>query len=44
VASINGEFGSLSGCGINLCGTELGDWLEIDMNGVFGFRRSDLEN
>jgi hypothetical protein len=30
----NGECGSLSGCGINLCCTELGDWLEIEMNGV----------
>jgi hypothetical protein len=33
-AEINGELGSLSGCGINLCCTEISDWLEIEMNGI----------
>lgn len=31
---INAESDSLSGCSIKLCCCELGDWLEIEMNGV----------
>jgi hypothetical protein len=33
-SEINGEGGTLSGCGIKLCCTEIEDWLEIEMNGV----------
>jgi hypothetical protein len=33
-AEINGKLESLSGCSIKLCCCEVGDWLEIDMNGV----------
>jgi hypothetical protein len=31
---INAQSDSLSGCSIKLCCCELGDWLEIEMNGV----------
>jgi hypothetical protein len=31
---INAKSDSLSGCSIKLCCCELGDWLEIEMNGV----------
>ncbi|CAM3007833.1 hypothetical protein [Flavobacterium frigoris] len=34
VVEINAESDSLSGCSIKLCCCELGDWLEIEMNGV----------
>lgn len=33
-AEINAESESLSGCSIKLCCCEVGDWLEIEMNGV----------
>jgi hypothetical protein len=33
-AEINGKLESLSGCSIKLCYCEVGDWLEIEMNGV----------
>ena len=33
-AEINGKLDSLSGCSIKLCCCEVGDWLEIEMNGV----------
>jgi hypothetical protein len=33
-AEINGKLESLSGCSIKLCCCEVGDWLEIEMNGV----------
>ena len=33
-ADINGQMESLSGCIIKLCCCEVGDWLEIEMNGV----------
>ncbi len=32
---INAESESLSGCSIKLCCCEVGDWLEIEINGVF---------
>ena len=31
---INAQSDSLSACSIKLCCCELGDWLEIEMNGV----------
>ena len=33
-AEINAESDSLSGCSFKLCCCPLGDWLEIEMNGV----------
>lgn len=33
-AEINAESESLSGCSINLCSCEVGDWLEIEMYGI----------
>ena len=31
---INGVSDSLSGCSIKLCCCEVGDWLEVEMNGT----------
>ena len=33
-AEINGASDSLSGCSIKLCCCEVGDWLEVEMNGT----------
>lgn len=40
-AEINAESESLSGCSIKLCCCEVGDWLEIEMNGVLDLGEVD---
>jgi hypothetical protein len=40
-AEINAELVSLSGCSIKLCCLGIGDWLEIEMNGVLDLGEVD---